>query len=282
MNDKSSKRFAVLGLIPFTIMVLAFLFGPLITMIIMSLKSTGGAGFSLEQYIEVFTNPFYMQSFKNSISISLISSFISVSICIVTAYFITKLSQKTQDIVLNLSNLTNNFAGVPLAFAFIIMLGNSGIFVLLGKKFGIDFLTNFNLYSWSGLILIYVYFQIPLGIMLLYPTLQGVREELKQAASLLGATTFDFWKSIGVPMILPGVAGVFSILFANSMGAYASAYALIGSNYNLLTVQIGALISGDIFSRTELASAIAVILAVILVITLLFNDYMMKRIRRDI
>ncbi|MGL5694806.1 MAG: ABC transporter permease [Peptostreptococcaceae bacterium] len=281
MNNESSKKLAILGLIPFSIMVLAFLFGPLITMIIMSFKSTGGGGFSLEQYKEVFTNAFYMQSFKNSISISLISSSISVTICIATAYFITKLSQKTQDMVLNLSNLTNNFAGVPLAFAFIIMLGNSGLFVLLGKKLGIGFLTDFNLYSWTGLILIYIYFQIPLGIMLLYPTLQGIKDEWKHAASLLGATTFEFWKNIGMPIILPGVAGVFSILFANSMGAYASAYALVGSNYNLLTVQIGALISGDIFSRTELASAIAVILSVILIITLLFNDYMMKKIRRD-
>ena len=80
---------------------------------------------------------------------------------------------------------------------------------------------------------------------------------------------------------LPGIVGVFSILFANGMGAYASAYALIGSNYNLLTVQIGALISGDIFSRTELASAIAVVLSLILIVTLLFNDFMMKKIRRD-
>lgn len=282
MNNKGGKNLAVLGLIPFIIMVLAFLFGPLITMIIMSLKNTGGVGFSFEQYIEIFTNPFYMQSFKNSISISLISSLIAIVICTITAYFITKLSPKTQDIVLNLSNLTNNFSGVPLAFAFIIMLGNSGIFVMLAKEFGIDFLAEFNMYSWAGLLIMYIYFQIPLGIMLLYPTLQGIREEWKHAASLLGATTYEFWKKIGIPIVLPGIAGVFTILFANAMGAYASAYALIGSNYNLLTVQIGALISGDIFSRTELASAIAVMLSLILISALLFNDYMMKKIRRDI
>lgn len=276
-----SKKLPIIGLIPFCIMVVAFLFGPLVTMVIMSIQKTGGGGFSLEQYSELFSNPFYMQSFKNSISIAFISSLIAIVICVITAYFITKLSSKTQDMVLNLSNLTNNFSGVPLAFAFMIMLGNSGVFTLLAKQFGIDFLSDFNLYSWSGLLLMYVYFQIPLGIMLLFPTLQGIKEEWKNAASLLGAGTFSFWRYIGIPTILPGIVGVFSILFANGMGAYASAYALIGSNYNLLTVQIGALISGDIFSRTELASAIAVVLSLILIVTLLFNDFMMKKIRRD-
>ncbi|MEG1311124.1 MAG: ABC transporter permease subunit [Romboutsia sp.] len=282
MNKKIELRIAFLGLIPFIILVIAFLFGPLITMIFTSLKKTGEIGFSLEQYKEIFTNTFYIQSFRNSISISFISSFISIIICTITAYCITKLSSKFQDIVLNLSNLTNNFSGVPLAFAFMIMLGNSGVFVILSKKIGIDFLAEFNLYSWSGLLLIYIYFQIPLGIMLLFPTLQGVKDELKNAASLLGASTFEFWKYIGIPTILPGIVGVFSILFANAMGAYASAYALVGSNYNLLTVQIGGLISGDIFSRTELASAIAVVLSIILIIALLFNDFMMRKIRRDI
>ena len=210
------------------------------------------------------------------------SSLITILIATVTSYFITKLPSKTQDLVLNLSNLTNNFSGIPLAFAFMIMLENSGIFVILGNLFNIEILSEFNLYSWTGLLLMYVYFQIPLAVMLLFPTLQGIKEDLKQASFILGANNFEFWKYIGIPIILPGIAGVFSILFANSMGAYASAYALVGSNYNLLTVQIGSLIAGDIFSRTELASAIAVLLSMILIISLLFNDFMMRKVRRDI
>ena len=103
--ERKSKMKAILGLIPFMLMVIGFLLGPLLTMVIMSIKSTGGLGFSLDQYKEVFLNPFYIQSFKNSISISFISSLIAVAVCIIIAYFITKLSSKTQDIVLNLSNL---------------------------------------------------------------------------------------------------------------------------------------------------------------------------------
>lgn len=282
MNRKKEIKIAFMCLIPFILLVTAFLFGPLITMIITSFRKTGELVFSLEQYKEIFSSKFYLQSFYNSISISFVSSLITILIATVTSYFITKLPSKTQDLVLNLSNLTNNFSGIPLAFAFMIMLGNSGIFVILGNLFNIEILSDFNLYSWTGLLLMYVYFQIPLAVMLLFPTLQGIKEDLKQASFILGANNFEFWKYIGIPIILPGIAGVFSILFANSMGAYASAYALVGSNYNLLTVQIGSLIAGDIFSRTELASAIAVLLSMILIISLLFNDFMMRKVRRDI
>ena len=281
MNTKNEKRLAFLALIPFIVLVVAFLFGPFLVMIIMSFQKTGGGAFSLSQYKEIFSNEFYLKSFKNSISLSIVASVISIVICTVTAYCITKLSKKTQDIVLNLSNLTNNFSGVPLAFAFMIMFGNSGVFLMIAKKFGIEYLMNFNLYSWSGLLIMYVYFQIPLGVMLLFPTLQGIKEDLKHAASLLGASSFRFWIKIALPIIMPGIIGVFSILFANAMGAYASAYALVGSNYNLLTVQIGSLISGDIFSRTELASAIAVILSITLIGALMLNNLMMKKVRRQ-
>ncbi len=280
MNTKNEKKLAFLALIPFIVLVVAFLFGPFLVMIIMSFQKTGGGTFSLSQYKEVFSNQFYLKSFKNSISLSLIASVISIVICTVTAYCITKLSKKTQNIVLNLSNLTNNFSGVPLAFAFMIMFGNSGVFLMIAKKFGIEYLMNFNLYSWSGLLIMYVYFQIPLGVMLLFPTLQGIKEDLKHAASLLGANSFQFWIKVALPIIMPGIVGVFSILFANAMGAYASAYALVGSNYNLLTVQIGSLISGDIFSRTELASAMAVILSITLIGALMINNLMMKKVRR--
>ncbi|OON99873.1 MAG: ABC transporter permease [Epulopiscium sp. Nele67-Bin004] len=276
------KQVAFLGLIPFIVMIVGFLLGPYLSMIMLSFQETGGGGFTFQQYQDIFNNPYYVQSFTNSITISLYSSSIAIVLCVITAYGITKLPQNMQQLVINLSNITNNFSGVPLAFAFIIMLGNSGIFVLIGKLYDIDFLASFNLYSFNGLLAMYTYFQIPLGIMLLYPTLQGVRDEHKHAASVLGATNTDFWKHVGIPVVLPGVAGVFSILFANSMGAYASTFALVGSNYNLLTIQIGAFITGDVFARTELASAMAVLLSIILIFTLLFNDFMMRKLRKGI
>lgn len=153
---------------------------------------------------------------------------------------------------------------------------------MLFKYFGWDMLSHFNLYSWSGMVLIYVYFQLPLAVMMLYPIYQGIQAQWKEAAFLLGASPAQFWLKIGVPIISPSIAGTFSILFANAMGAYASAYALAGSTYNLVTIRIGALTTGDIFAKPELGSAVACILGVTLVIALLINEWLTRKIRRDL
>jgi putative spermidine/putrescine transport system permease protein len=110
----------------------------------------------------------------------------------------------------------------------------------------------------------------------------GIQQEMKDAATMLGASTSYFWRKIGIPLIWPAIAGTLTILFANAMGAYASAYALTGSGYNLAAIRIGALISGDIFAQPELACAIAVILGIIMLVGMLISEWMTKKMRKDV
>lgn len=272
----------LLYLLPFVLLVVGFEILPLIGMVIDSFKGNESEGWSLIQYNTALGNKFYLKAFQNSILISLCSSLTGIAVSLVAAYSITRLSPKARDIILMLSNMTSNFAGVPLAFAYIILLGSNGIFTILLQKLGWNLISPFNLYSWTGLTVVYVYFQIPLAILLLYPAYFGIHQQWKEAASLLGASTFKFWRYIGIPVILPGIVGTFSILFANSMGAYATAYALVGSNYNLLPIRIGSLVSGDVFAQPELASALAVLLAVTMFGAMWINERMMRRVRRDL
>ena len=236
-------------------------------------------GFTLEQYKSVLTNEYILQGFKNSITLSAISAVIALIVTLFAVYSIMRFSEPVREKILVLTNLTSNFSGIPLAFAFIVLLGNSGLFTLLFEKWEIGALSSFSLYSWSGLLLIYIYFQLPLALMLLFPIYDGIQKEWKEAAALLGASTWQFWAKVGIPVILPGVVGTFSVLFANAMGAYASAYALTSSNYNLVAIRIGALIQGDIFAQPELASAIAVLLAVTMVTAMLLSEWSIKKTR---
>ncbi|EPY12262.1 ABC transporter permease [Paenibacillus alvei] len=269
-------------IIPLLIFVALFMFVPLFTMISGSFQEDGGGAFTFNQYKEIFTNPYYWKAFENSILISLLSSLIGIIAAVFATYALTRFPKRVQERLLVITNLTSNFAGIPLAFAFIVLLGNSGLFTMLFRQFGIDMTASFNLYSWSGLTVIYVYFQLPLAIMLLYPMYHAIQDNWKEAASLLGASPFQFWKRIGLPVLLPGIAGTFSILFANAMGAYASAYALTGSNYNLVPVRIGALVSGDIFARPELGSALGVLLGLTLLAAMLVNEWLTRKVRRDL
>ncbi|WPK12639.1 ABC transporter permease subunit [Lysinibacillus louembei] len=275
-----SKRQAFIWLSPFIVLVLLFFLVPLLYMLITSFQSNGA--FTLQQYQTVLTNSYILQGFKNSITLSVVSAIIALIVTLFAVYAIMNFSEPMRERILILTNLTSNFSGIPLAFAFIVLLGNSGLFTLLFDKWEIGVLSSFSLYSWAGLLLIYVYFQMPLALMLLYPIYDGIQQQWKEASALLGASTWQFWMKIGIPIILPGVVGTFSVLFANAMGAYASAYALTSSNYNLVAIRIGSLIKGDIFAQPELASAIAVLLAVTMVLAMLLSEWSIAKTRRKL
>lgn len=276
------RLFALFALLPFAVLVIAFEILPLIRMIIDSFLNDEGNAYTLNQYITALSNPYYSKGMINSLLISIYSSLIGISIALVTSYSITQMPKKVQSIIITFSNMTSNFSGIPLAFAYIILLGTSGLFTLLFKELGWDIFSSFNLYSWSGLIAVYVYFQVPLGILLLYPTYSGIQKSWRESASLLGASSFQFWWHIGFPVIFPSIVGTFSILFANAMGAYATAYALVGGSYNLITIRIASLVGGDVINRPHLGSTMAVILGLMMIGAMLLNERMMRRVRRDL
>ncbi|MCS5502085.1 ABC transporter permease subunit [Lysinibacillus sp. A4] len=280
MSVLISKRQSIAWLSPFLVLLLLFFLVPLLYMLITSFQNS--EGFTLKQYESILTNDYILQGFKNSITLSVISAMIALLITLFAVYAMMKFSEPVREKILILTNLTSNFSGIPLAFAFIVLLGNSGLFTLLFDKWDIEALTSFSLYSWSGLLLIYIYFQLPLSLMLLYPIYDGIQQQWKEAAALLGASSWQFWMKIGLPVMLPGIVGTFSVLFANAMGAYASAYALTSSNYNLVAIRIGSLIKGDIFAQPELASAIAIILAVTMVTAMLISEWSISKTRRKV
>ena len=261
----------------FLAFVAAFMAIPLVSLIGTSLSMPKVGGFTFSNYLTVFTSKLYQLSFINSIMLSFQSSFYGIVIALICSYALTRFaSEKTQNNLLVIVNMTSNFAGMPLAFALTLMLGNTGMFIILLKQMGIDITGSFSIYSVQGLVIAYTYFQVPLGVMLLYPIYRGVREDWKEAASILGASTPQFWFRIGIPTIMPSVLSTFTLLFANAMGAYATAYYLVSSSYNLVTIRIGALISGDLRTKPEIGSALAVTLALVLIVIMLLNDWASK------
>ena len=272
----------VLLLAPFFLVALMFLVIPMVLMVTSSFTSESTGAFTFANYIEVLTNPFYFQSFLNSGLISIFSSVAGLILAIFVSYAMTNLPHSIQDKLTVYINVAANFAGVPLAFAFIILLGNSGVFTLLLEDINLPFLGNFELYSWQGLAITYLYFQIPLGILFIYPSLKKIRKEWKEAAFMLGASNWTYWRKVGLPSIMPSIAGTFVIMFANGMGTYETAYALTGSNVNLVTIRIAALVSGDIYARPIIGSTLAVLFAIIMIAILVLSQVLLKKVRRDL
>jgi putative spermidine/putrescine transport system permease protein len=134
-----------------------------------------------------------------------------------------------------------------------------GVVTLILKHF-FDFnlySTGFNLLSFLGLTLTYMYFQIPLMVLIITPALDGMRKEWREAASILGASTFQFWRMVALPYLWPSLVGTLLLLFANAFGAVATAVALTGSSLNIVPIVLFAQIRGDVLHNPNLGYAIA-------------------------
>lgn len=264
---------ASLALLPLMAMLLLFCLAPMGWVIVNSVHSEDGN--TLANFREILSSPFYLQAFASSIRISLYSSVIGLFIVLPGAASLARVPGRLQNMAVAFTNMTSNLAGVPLAFAFIIILGTNGALTLLLRHAGL--IDDLQLYSSNGLILIYSYFQIPLGLLLLYPAFNQLNDDWPEAAALLGASPWQYWRHVGLPVLAPAVCGTFVLLFANAMGAYASAYALTTGNYNLVTVRIASLVSGDIFLEPNLAAALSVMLMALLILVTAVNQWLLRR-----
>lgn len=266
-----------LAMILFAFIAVAVLIYPSANMVLMSFKPTGGGGWTLSNYQEILTGSMYTAAIKNSVGISLFSSVAAIVFTTVTTYAIVSHSKRLREIFVVIANMTSNFAGIPLAFAYIILLGSSGVLLIFGRRAGIHWLANYNLYSSLGLCIVYLYFQLPMGIILLLPIYDALEKGWRESAELLGASSFQYWRRIGLPVLMPSIVGVFAMMFANAMGAYASAEALTGTGVNLLSIRIANTVTGDIFARPEIGAALSVLLAMILLINMILGDKLAKR-----
>lgn len=266
-----------LAMILFALIAVAVLIYPSANMVLMSFKPTGGGGWTLANYREILTESMYTAAIKNSVGISLFSSVVAIVFTTVTTYAIVSRSKKLRETFVVIANMTSNFAGIPLAFAYIILLGSSGVLLIFGRRAGIDWLANYNLYSPWGLCIVYLYFQLPMGIILLLPIYDALDKGWRESAELLGASSFQYWRRIGMPVLMPSIVGVFAMMFANAMGAYASAEALTGTGVNLLSIRIANTVTGDIFARPEIGAALSVLLAMILLTNMILGDKLAKR-----
>lgn len=278
LSKVSLKRFKPLWLVmPFLVLFFLFQIAPMIWILINSFQVE--QVISLENYETIFDSAFILQGFTNSLWLAFWSSSISLVIALFFVASIRRVDSWIRDAVISFTNMTANFSGVPLAFAFIILLGFNGAMTLLLKKIGL--IDDFNLYGQWGILTLYVYFQVPLATLLLYPAFDALSDDWQDACILLGAKKWQFWTSIALPVLSPAILGTFIILIANAIGAYASVYALTTGNYNVITVRIASLVSGDIFLEPNLAAAISVLIMAILLLITFVNQLLIRRSYHD-
>ena len=272
---------AWVGVTPFFVFAIMFLIAPTLFLVVGGFQDAAG-NFTLRNLANL-AQPSIVSAYWISIKISAVSAIAGGVIGFLLAYAAIAggLPGWIRPTLLTFSGVASNFAGVPLAFAFLATLGRTGmVTTLLARYFDFNlYSTGFNLLSFSGLALTYLYFQIPLMVLMLTPALDGLKREWREASEILGASRWQYWRWIALPVLWPSILGAMLLLFANAFGAVATAYALTGSSLNIVTILLFAQIRGDVLHDQNLGYALAI--GMILITGLSNGLYLWLRQRSD-
>jgi putative spermidine/putrescine transport system permease protein len=257
---RSRTRLAWLGLAPFLAFALLFLIVP--TALLMAGAFTDRDGhLTLANLGRLLARPDLLASFGLSLRIGAASAVLGAALGLLLALAVASphLPRPVRAVASTFAGVASQFAGVPLAFAFLATLGRVGLVTMLLRDLvGFNlYATGFTLLGFWGLTLTYLYFQIPLMMLIILPALDGLKPEWREATLILGGSPRHYWTRVALPMLWPSVLGAAFLLFANAFGAVATAYALTGSSLSLVTIQLFAQIRGDVLNDPNLGYAIA-------------------------
>jgi putative spermidine/putrescine transport system permease protein len=276
---------AWIGMMPFTVYVLIFLGLPLYE-VIHGAFTTDAGQFTWHNFSTIFSESQYWVPLKNSLILSAWTAGVGAvfGTWLAAAVVAGKPGGMLRRVVSSGSGVLAYFAGVPLAFAFIATLGRApgGVLTVLLKHIGLDLYAHgFNIASLFGVGLAYVYFQIPLMVILITPALEGLRPQWQEAAQSLGASRVRYLRHVAVPVMAPAFIGSLLILFGNAFSAYATALALVGAAIPLTPAAINDAINGNVLvNQDRIALALGVEMILVVMIIMVGYWLVQRRARR--
>jgi putative spermidine/putrescine transport system permease protein len=235
------------------------------------------------QYFAVLGQYRYEVAFRNSLFLSVASATSGVIAGGLISFAMLKpeAPRWLRTVVTSFAAVAANFAGVPLAFAFIATIGSLGMLTGMLKRIGIDLYgMGFSLYSITGLTIVYSYFQIPLMVIISIPAFEAMRPAWREAAENLGASSGQFWRLVGLPVLAPSILSGWILLFGSAFSAYGTAYALTSGNIGLVTTEISAVLSGNVVSEPQVGAALSIGMIVVMVIVLIASSILSRRAAR--
>jgi len=270
---------AWLGLMPFFLFAILFLLYPSSTIVVGTFQDSKTGGFTFQNILSLSKDSYILSAYWLSIKISIVTALGGGIFGFILAYSAIRggLPRFMRSSLMTFSGVASNFAGIPLAFAFIALLSPQGLLTLWLKSAGINIYDyGFTLYKFWGLSAAYMYFQFPLMVLIIAPAIDGLRREWLEASENLGASAFQYWRYVAFPILLPSILGTMILLFGNSFGAFATAQALTGGQITLATIVIGAQLRGDVLNDPGLGYAMALGMVLIMVVVITGYTYLQR------
>src|SRR5216684_4848413 len=272
------------GAVPFLAYVSLFLLLPT-GLIIAGAFLTGDGSATLANFKDL-SRSYVISATVNSIFLSALTAIVGAFFGALLAYAIATGNPRglLRRVVVSAAGVLAQFGGVTLAFAFLASIGPAGIVYVLAKQHGFNFYAppaGFWIYDLRGLQLVYLYFQIPLMVLVFLPAVDGIKPQWREAAESLGGNTWHYWRYVAGPLLAPAFLGCTLLLFANALSAYATAAALINQGGPILPLQISNAITSEVgLHEPGFAKAQAVVLILIVAIVSVLYAVLQRRTAR--
>lgn len=279
------RRFSVdwVGAVPFMVYVGAFLVLPTAIITVGAFLDANN-GFTLDNFAHL-SRSYVVQATITTTVVSAVTALLGAIFGSILAYAIVTGNPNgiLRRMAVSASGVLAQFGGVTLAFAFIASIGPAGFVYLFFQSHGLDF---YKSGIWlfepiQGLSVVYLYFQIPLMVLVFLPALDGIKPQWREATESLGGSTWHYWRYVAGPLLFPAFLGGVLLLFANAFSAYATANALINQGDPILAQQISNALSSEVGNAEPgFAKAIAVQMVVIVTVVTILYSLLQRRTAR--
>ncbi len=273
---------ALLGVVPFFVYTGIFLLVP--TLVVIVGAFLGPDNQPTTSSIAALTQPAFLSALKASVILSAATAVAGAALGGLLAYAVSTAGPDTllKRFVTSVCGVLAQFGGVALAFAFMASFGFGGVLARWAKAAGIDLGSGIWLYEWDkGLMLVYLYFQIPLMLIVFLPAVEGLRPQWREACETLGGTTWTYWRKVAGPILWPPFVGSMLLLFTNAFSAYATAAALVSQGSPLVPLKIAGTFSSEvILGQENIGKAMALAMVVVVAIVMALYTWLDKRASR--
>jgi len=278
----SARMWAWLGLVPFLAYLAVFLVLPTMLALASGLFTRDGS-FTWDN-LAALGDPVVLATFGNSMWLSLVTAVIGAVIGALVCYALLGIREDgpVRTFVDAAAGVFAQFGGVMLAFTFIATIGLKGVVTQLLLGVGVELFADGPwIYELPGLVLPYIFFQIPLMVITFMPTLSALKPQWAEANLTLGGTRATFWTHVGIPVLAPSFLASTLLLFANAFSSYATAAALASQGSQIVPLQIRtSLTSETVLGRENLAGALALGMIVVVGVVMWLSSLIQRRAAR--
>ena len=266
MSQASSSRIGWASVTPALLWTLVFFVVPFVAMAVMSLTQKGG-GFSLAAYQQFFENPSYWRALVNSLEVTLIVTALSVILAYPFAWILAfMVPERWQRLALMLAVLPFWTSYVVRSYSWLLVLSEKGVvnstLVNIGLLSEPIQIAN----TRTATVIGFVHFFVMLLTLTIFANLKQLSPNYRKAATDLGASGFQTFIHVILPLTLPGIMVGAFLTFVLAIGDYITPQ-ILGGNNELLMPQ---LIMMQIGRRGDFASASALSLILMAVVTLAY------------